>query len=92
MRKKYFSTDDMLNYSFVEIRRVCDDINNKASMINGLENIAQKATMVAAYLEARHNCGTGEKSHAVGLKALNRAGKLLHCKVFGYNMFRDYSF
>lgn len=53
-----------------------------------LDAIAERAARVAAYLEARGGRGCGDSGHDAGVKAANRAARLVR-KARGYNCTRE---
>lgn len=54
-----------------------------------LEGLAERAAMLARYMDERCGAGCGDQGHAKAVKAANRAGRAVWCKVFGYNAFLD---
>jgi len=61
-------------------------------LIKDLEAVAERAAMMATYLEERHGYGCGDQGHASAVKACNRAARIVHCRALGYNAYKDLSF
>jgi hypothetical protein len=57
-----------------------------------LEGLALAYAERAAYLDFRQSHGASDQGHKAALKNLNRVGKLVWVKAFGYNEFHDISF
>jgi len=57
-----------------------------------LEALSVRAGMVASYLDERNGYGCGDRGHKKALKQMNRTGKIIHMKAFGYNAFHNISF
>ena len=56
-----------------------------------LEGSAYRAAMLAAYADKRAGYCGHDRGHRAALKAANRAGRIIWCKVFGYNSHWDLS-
>jgi hypothetical protein len=54
-----------------------------------LEAIAERAAMLAEYLNERHGAGCGDQGHQQAMRKANKAGQAVHMKVFGYNAYHD---
>lgn len=54
-----------------------------------LEGIAERAGILAGYLDERHGYGCGDRGHKAAMKRANKNGKLIWMKVFGYNGFHE---
>ena len=52
-----------------------------------LESLATRAAERAAYLEERYGYGCGDQGHQKAATRFNRAGRMVHCKVFRHNAF-----
>lgn len=52
-----------------------------------LEGIAERAAMLAGYLDERHGYGCGDQGHSKAVKTANHHGKMVWMKTFGYNGF-----
>lgn len=50
-----------------------------------LEAIAERAAMLAAYLDSRHGYGGGDQGHEKAVKAANRAGRIVWVNALCYN-------
>ena len=50
-----------------------------------LEGIAERAAVLAGYMDERHGYGCGDQGHKKAVKQANRNGKMVWMKVFGYN-------
>lgn len=82
----------VIEKAFVALPKIAANMTNKQDVIHDLEALAQRAGMMAAYLSERHGSGCGDQGHNTALKAMNRAGKIIHMKAFGYNAFHELRF
>ena len=82
----------LLKRPFVDLPALASNMQNIDETKRQLEAISERAGMMAAYLEERHGYGCGDQGHETAIKSMNRAGKNIHCKVFGYNAFHELSF
>lgn len=55
-------------------------------------DIAMRAGQMARYFDERHGYGCGDQGHDKAVKSLNKAGKAIWCKAFGYNEYLDINF
>jgi len=71
----------------VDWRKAVDRIptEDRDKLRRELEEIAERAAMLAGYLDERHGYGCGDRGHKLALKHANRIGKLIWMKGFGYN-------
>jgi hypothetical protein len=54
--------------------------------------LSQRAGMMARYLDEREGYCCGDQGHDAAVKAMNKAGKIIYMKAFGYNAFHDLNF
>ena len=87
-----YKVEDVLNKSFVDLDHICKDMENKQEITRLLEGIALNAGMTAAYILERDGYGCGDQGHRKAVKSLNKAGKIIWMKAFGYNAYHDLSF
>jgi phosphopantothenate synthetase len=90
--KKAFTRDKILRAPFVDLPSLCQNMKNMQELEHELEALSVRAGMMAAYIGERHGYGCGDQGHNKALKAMNKAGKAIHVKAFGYNAFNDLSF
>lgn len=50
-----------------------------------LDGIAERAALLAGYLDERYGGGCGDQGHKQAMKTANRNGKMVWTKVLGYN-------
>ena len=50
-----------------------------------LEGTAERAAVLAGYMDERHGYGCGDQGHKKAVKQANRNGRMVWMKVFGYN-------
>ena len=62
---------------------------DRGTLRKELEAISERAGMLAAYLDERHGYGCGDQGHGKAVKSVNKTGRLIHCKAFGYNAFHE---
>ena len=60
--------------------------------VRELEAISLNAGQKARYFDERYGGGCGDQGHDSAVKALNRAGRMVWRRVFGYNAYSDISF
>ena len=89
---KTFTRDRILKAPFADLPMLCMNMKNKQELRQELEGLALRAAMMAAYIDEREGHGCGDQGHQKALKAMNRAGKIIWTKAFGYNAFHDLSF
>jgi uncharacterized protein YcaQ len=90
---KTYTAQQIIEEPFSSLPDLCTHMNNKREIVQHLEGIAERAAMMAAYIDEREGYGgCGDQGHKKALKAMNRAGKLVHLKVFGFMAFHDLSF
>jgi len=90
--EKAWTGKKIIEKSFVDMAAIYPDIKNLQELVKELEEISQRAGMMAQYLDEREGYGCGDQGHDKALKAMNRAGRIIHVRVFGYNTFRDLKF
>ena len=83
---------DILNTPFVDLECICKNMENKQQIMRLLEGIAINAGMTAAYIMERDGYGCGDQGHRKAVRSLNKAGKIIWTKAFGYNAYHDLSF
>ena len=54
-----------------------------------LEGTSARAAMLAGYLDERHGYGCEDQGHRKAVKRMNRNGKMVWMKVFGYNGYHE---
>ena len=62
-------------------------VTERSELEQALEGIGEKAVSIAGYFDMRYGYGCGDQGHKDAVKQFNRNGKLVHCKIFGYNTF-----
>lgn len=84
----------ILDTPFVDLPALCEKmkLQEMAELADNLEALATRAGMIATYIEERQGYGCGDQGHAKALKAMNKAGRIIHMKAFGYNAFHDLNF
>ena len=99
MKKPQFKVvvtrEEFLRTPFIDLEALIDSLEKRSDLQDirqQLEALSVRAGMIAAYLDEREGYGCGDQGHANALKAMNRAGKIIHCKAFGYNAFNDVNF
>ena len=85
----------ILKLSFAELRIATDNLTtaDRDGARRALEAVAMRAGQMAAYLDERaggNSCG--DQGHRSAVKALNRAGRMIWRRVFGYNAYHDITF
>lgn len=90
--RKYNAFRIITNGAFADLPKIAASMLNPQEVIHDLEAIAERAGMMAAYLEERNGYGCGDQGHGKAIKAMNRVGKIVHMKAFGYNAFHDLTF
>ena len=63
--------------------------NERQDLRESLENISERAGILAGYLDERHGYGCGDQGHDKAVKTMNRIGKIIHMKAFGYNAYHE---
>ena len=83
-----------LDKSFIEMQTEIENMpeSEKDQIRRELEGIALRAAEMAAYIDYRQSHGASDQGHKKALKNLNRVGKLVWVKGFGYNARHDCSF
>lgn len=83
----------LLNKAAVDWEKAVDRLSSseRDSLRRELEGMSLRAAMLGAYLDYRHGFGCGDQGHGSAVKRMNRAGRLVWRKVFGYNAFHDLS-
>ena len=90
---EWLSLFDKLERPAVEWGAMAEEIRGELStVVRDLEAVAERAARLARYLDQRHGNGCGDQGHKSAVKAQNRAGRVVHEKVFGYNSTHDISF
>ncbi len=92
MAKKNWTARKIIEKSFVDMAMISPNIKNLQALVAELEGISQRAGMMARYLDEREGRGCGDQGHDSAIKAMNKAGRTIHMKAFGYNAFHDLSF
>lgn len=84
----------VLNKALVDLEKIADKMNEteRRELTQKLEAISLRAGEMAGYFDARFGSGCGDQGHKIAVKQLNRAGKKIWMKVFGYNAYHDISF
>jgi hypothetical protein len=54
-----------------------------------LEGLAERAAMLAGYLDERHGYGCGDQGHEKAVKTMNKYGRTVWMKIFGYNGYHE---
>ena len=77
----------------VEWEKLIDTVSSerKGELVRELEAISERAGILARYIDERHGYGCGDQGHEKAVKSMNRAGKIIHMKVFGYNDYHNLS-
>lgn len=83
IEKPFCDLDKIASGMMPEQRRYVSD---------SLERIAMRAGQMARYFDERHGYGCGDQGHDKAVKSLNKAGKAIWCKAFGYNEYLDINF
>jgi hypothetical protein len=80
--------------SFNEMKSLVDKMSesDKEKLRREIEGTALRAAEIAAYIDYRQGHGASDQGHKSALKNLNRVGKLLWVKGFGYNGYHTISF
>ena len=78
----------------IELEYITDKLSvvERSELEQALEEIAEKATAFAGYLDMRYGYGCGDQGHEDAVRQFNRYGKMVHCKVFGYNAYLPIKF
>ena len=73
----------------IQWEKTIDKMNSESRQIlcKELEDIAECATILAGYVDERHGYGCGDQGHIKAVTTSNKYGKMVHCKVFGYNAY-----
>ncbi|HEA70070.1 hypothetical protein LCGC14_1484360 [marine sediment metagenome] len=81
----------MMKKAPVDWEKTVDRMNTQArgDLRRELEGISARAAMLAGYLDQRHGYGCGDQGHKKAVKRMNRHGKMVWMKVFGYNAHHD---
>lgn len=85
---------DWLEIALVDLEKKVDNMTTqeKEEARVLLEGVAKKAGMIAGYLDERQGYGYGDQGHNKAVKRLNRNGKMIWMKVFGYTAFHELQF
>lgn len=82
--------------SFIELAPIdwekkVDNLTSKQrdDLRRALENVSERAAMLAGYLDERHGYGCGDQGHTKAIKRANKNGKIVWLKVFGYNCYHE---
>jgi hypothetical protein len=89
---KNWVAKDILKRPFHDLPALCMNIKNKQELRSELESLAKRAAMMAAYIDYREGFGGGDQGHAKAIKNMNKVGKAVWMKAFGYNAYPDLSF
>lgn len=89
---RHYNAHRVIEKAFAALPKIAANMGNAQEVIEDLEHIAKRAGMMAAYLEERDGYGCGDQGHKKAVKAMNRVGKIIHMKAFGYNAFHDLTF
>lgn len=89
---KNWTREAIIKRPLSDLSMISNNIKNKQELIQHLEELSKRAGMIAAYLSEREGYGCGDQGHEKAIKAMNKAGKTIWCKAFGYNAFHDLSF
>jgi hypothetical protein len=83
--------DELLKVAPFDLEKTVDALSSedRRKLCKEFEALAERAAMYARYLDERHGYGCGDQGHAKAVKAMNKAGKMVHMKVFGYNAFHE---
>lgn len=60
-------------------------MKDREKVTRELQGIAERAAMLATYVDTRSIAGTYDNGHDRAIKAANQTGQLVWCKGFGYN-------
>ena len=84
-------TQTLMEKAPVEWEKIIDKIkvNERRGLAKELEGISKRAGILAAYIEERYGYGCGDQGHEAAVKKMNRAGKMIHMKVFGYTAYHN---
>lgn len=77
---------------FIELPELVMNMKNKQEIVHELEAISKRAAQMARYIDYRYVHGCGDQGHESALKAMNKAGKIVWMKAFGYKAYHDFSF
>jgi len=89
---KNFTKEKILKSPLLDLPVFCMNMKNTAQIAAELEYLSKRAGMIAAYLNERHGHGCGDQGHEKAIKEMNRVGKTIWMKAFGYNGFLPVSF
>lgn len=89
---KKFNAYKVLQQPFVDLPWICAEMKNKQDVRKLLEEISKRAGMMAAYIDQREGFGCGDQGHDKALKEMNKVGKIIWMKAFGYNGYYDLYF
>jgi len=84
-------TTTIMKRAPVHWEKTVDRLNTKDRdyLRRDLEELSKRVAMLAGYLDQRHGYGCGDQGHAKAVKQMNRNGKMVWMKVFGYNAYHD---
>ena len=85
---------ELLEKAFVDLQEIVVEltIRERDDLRRELEGLSVRAGEVAGYLDERHGHGCGDQGHNSAVKQLNRNGKIIWTKAFGYNAYHRVSF
>ena len=86
------TAQQIIKRPYVDLSMMAPNIKNLQELVRELEALSERAGMMAAYLEERNGYGCGDQGHERAIKNMNRVGKIIHTRAFGYNVFMDLSF
>jgi hypothetical protein len=86
--------ETLLELPFIELEKIVNEMSliERNSLCRELEILSARAGEMAAYLDERYGGGCGDQGHQSAVKNLNKAGRIIWTKAFGYNAYRDLSF
>lgn len=89
---KNMTAKEVLRRAYVDLPALCQNMKNMDEVRRELEGISLRAGEMAAYIDERHGYGCGDQGHDKALKRMNKVGRTIWMKAFGYNAFHDLSF
>lgn len=89
---KDFKAKDILKRPLRDLSMLCMNMKNKQELRIELESLAKRAGMIAAYIDYRDGFGCGDQGHEKAIKNMNKVGKAIWVKAFGYNAYLDLTF
>lgn len=84
----------ILKKAFVDLEKIADKMTEQErnDLSRELEGLSLRAGEIAGYFYMRSGSGCGDQGHRAAVKRLNRNGKNIWVKAFGYNAYSNVSF